>query len=558
MKGFNSFHNNDPLISTMLGDYQTVVDAALKEMINDGIIARIWAHDHTVWGPDPLEISNRLGWLDIADRMQVAIPSLISLLESLNREGYQSAVLLGMGGSSLAPEVFFKTFSGGEGFLDLAVLDNTDPGAVMSLEKDLDLARTLFIVSTKSGATTETLSFFKYFYNRVVDKLGSECAGEHFIAITDPDSLMVNLATNYQFRSIFINDPNIGGRYSALSYFGLVPAALVGVDIVRLLESAINVAEMCKAEDNPGGYLGLIMGELAKAGRDKVTFFLSPKISSFGDWVEQLIAESTGKSGKGILPVVRELPGPTSVYGPDRLFVSIQLEGDTMHEADLKMLGDAGHPVLSIHLQDRYELGGQFFLWELATAVAGYRMGIQPFDQPDVEAAKVLARKIIVDFTQNGAIPELNPSDLSPSVVHSFLDQVTPGAYIALQAYVNPDAATDLVLRDLCSRLRAYTHLAITLGYGPRFLHSTGQLHKGDAGKGLFIQLVSKLVKDVSIPDEPGRSDSTISFGTLRNAQILGDQQALLKAGRKVILFDLGESSIDNVEQFNEIITGLG
>ncbi len=558
MTSKNSLHGNDQLLSTMLGDYQPAVDNALMDMINAGIIARIWAHDHTVWKPDPDEISNRLGWLDIADRMQAAIPTLISLMESLRAEGYQQAVLLGMGGSSLAPEVFVKTFGHREGFLDLAILDSTDPGAVLSLEKDLDLDRTLFIVSTKSGTTTETLSYFKYFYNRVVDKLGSDHAGEHFIAITDPDSLMVELATIHQFRSIFTNDPNIGGRYSALSYFGLVPAVLVGVDIARLLKSAINVAEMCKADDNPGGYLGLILGELAKVGRDKVTFILSPKISSFGDWVEQLIAESTGKSGKGILPVVGEIPGPVSVYGSDRLFVTIQLAGDASHDADLKKLNDAGHPVLSLHLHDLYELGGQFFLWELATAVAGYRLGIQPFDQPNVEAAKILARKIIVDFTQNGTIPELKPADLSPVVVRSFLDRATPGAYIAIQAYVKPDVDMDLALRDLRFKLRELTHLAITFGYGPRFLHSTGQLHKGDEGKGLFIQLTSKIVKDVKIPDEAGRSDSTISFGTLKNAQVLGDQQALFKAGRKVILFDLGESPVDEVEHFTEIIASLG
>ncbi len=558
MKDINSLHNNDQLISTILGDFQLVVDIAFKEMIADDIISRIWAHDHTVWSLDPAEISNRLGWLDIAERMQDAIPTLISLLESLRLEGYQRAVLLGMGGSSLAPEVFYKTFGRQKGFLDLSILDNTDPGAVLSLEKDLDLARTLFIVSTKSGTTTETLSFFKYFYNRIVEKLGSDHAGEHFIAITDPDSLMVKLATKHQFRSIFTNDPNIGGRYSALSYFGLVPAVLVGVDIARFLRSAINMAEICKAGDNPGAYLGLILGELAKAGRDKVTFLLSPKISSFGDWVEQLIAESTGKSGKGILPVVGELPGQASVYGSDRLFVSIQLDGDDTHEAELKILGDAGHPVLKLHLQDRYELGAQFFLWELATSVAGYRLGIQPFDQPNVEAAKILARKIIVDFTQNGEVPELKPADLSLAVVRSFLDQATPGAYIALQAYVQPDTAMDLGLRDLCFTLREHTHLAVTLGYGPRFLHSTGQLHKGDAGKGLFIQLISKILKDVNIPDEAGRSDSAISFGTLKNAQLLGDQQALLKAGRKVVLFDLGVSPVDGVEHLLEIIKSLG
>ncbi|OGN75342.1 MAG: hypothetical protein A2X25_01150 [Chloroflexi bacterium GWB2_49_20] len=534
------------------------MDAALADLKSDRIIARIWANDHTVWQPDPAEIFNRLGWLDIAERMQAAIPTLIALAESLRWEGYQQAVLLGMGGSSLAPEVFRKTFGLREGFLDLAVLDSTDPGAVLSLDKCLNLAHTLFIISTKSGTTTETLSFFKHFYNRVVEVLGSEHAGDHFIAITDPGSPLVGLANRYHFRATFTNDPNIGGRYSALSYFGLVPAVLVGVDVARLLESAISMTAECKSDDSPGGHLGVILGELARAGRDKVTFILSAQIASFGDWVEQLIAESTGKSGKGILPVVGEPPGPDSVYGSDRLFVSLQLPGDSPYEAALQALNAAGHPVLSMQLQDQYDLGEQFFLWELATAVAGYRLGIQPFDQPNVEAAKILARNMIIEFSRNGILPEIKPAELSSAVLQSFLDQAMPGAYIAIQAYVQPSTATDQALLDLRLKLRERTCLATTVGYGPRFLHSTGQLHKGDAGKGLFIQLTSQAVENVVIPDEAGQPDWTITFNTLKSAQVLGDQQALLEAGRKVILFDLGASITENIEKLNVLKDGLG
>jgi glucose-6-phosphate isomerase len=553
MSSKNDLHRNGQFISTRMGEYQPVVDAALADMKAERIIARIWARDHTVWQPDPAEISNRLGWLDIAERMQAAIPTLIALADSLCWEGYQQAVLLGMGGSSLAPEVFRKTFGLREGFLDLAVLDSTDPGAVLNLDKRLDLAHTLFIVSTKSGTTTETLSFFKHFYNRAADVLGSAQAGAHFIAITDPGSPLVELASRHHFRTTFINDANIGGRYSALSYFGLVPAALVGVDVARLLERAIAMAAECKSTDNPGGQLGVILGELAKAGRDKVTFILSSQIASFGDWVEQLIAESTGKAGKGILPVVGEPLGPASVYGSDRLFVSLQLSGDTSHETAIQVLNAAGHPVLTMQLQDRYDLGGQFFLWELATAVAGYRLGIPPFDQPNVEAAKILARKMIVEFTQNGALPETKPADLSSAALQSFLDQATLGAYIAIQAYVQPSAAMDQTLLDLRLKLRERTCLATTVGYGPRFLHSTGQLHKGDAGKGLFIQLTSRAVEDVVIPDEAGQPGWIITFGTLKTAQVLGDQQALLETGRKVILFDLGASTTENIQQLNAL-----
>lgn len=555
MSGKNSTHKNNPLLSTSLGEFQSRVDTAHEDMIREKIISRIWAHDHTVWKPEPDEIANRLGWLDIAERMQDAIPTLRELAEKLYWEGYRQAVLLGMGGSSLAPEVFYKTFGKREGFLDLEILDSTDPGAILELEGHLDLAHTLFIVSTKSGTTTETLSFFKYFYNLIIEKQGLEHAGDHFIAITDPDSMMVELASSHQFRAIFTNDPNIGGRYSALSYFGLVPATLIGVDVARLLSDAKNMADKCKFEENPGGYLGLILGELAKFGRDKATFILSPKIASFGEWVEQLIAESTGKEGKGILPVVGESLGSISVYGSDRLFVFIQLDGDESNAAEIKRISNAGHPVLSLKLHDRYEMGGQFYLWELATAVAGYRMEINPFDQPNVEAAKVLARNIIMDFTQKGTLPELQPADLSPLIVSSFLDQAIPGAYLAIQAYVNPDESMVLALKKLCRTLRDTTHMATTLGYGPRFLHSTGQLHKGDAGKGLFIQLTSKTMEDVNIPDEAGGTDSAISFGTLKTAQVLGDQQALLKTGRKVILFDLGTDPLGEVEKLIEIIT---
>jgi len=554
MARINSARNNDPLISASLGEFQPIVEAALTEMNREKTITRIWAHDHTVWNPEPDEITNRLGWLDIAERMQEAVPSLKELVDELGREDYRQAILLGMGGSSLAPEVFYKSFGKREGFLDLEILDSTDPGAIIDLDGRLDLANTIFIVSTKSGTTTETLSFFKYFYNRVVEELGLEQAGDHFIAITDPDSLMVKLARNHQFRAIFTNDPNIGGRYSALSYFGLVPAALIGVDIPRLLDNAINMADKCKSEDDPSGYLGLILGELEKIGCDKITFILSPRIASFGEWVEQLIAESTGKAGRGILPVVGETPGPDPVYGSDRLFVFIQLDGDTSSTDEIRRFSKAGHPVLSLKMDDIYDMGGQFFLWELATAVAGYRMGINPFDQPNVEAAKILARNIIVEFTHKGALPELEPVEISSRNVISFLDQAIPGAYIAIQAYVKPDASVDLALKKLRTTLRDTTHLVTTLGYGPRFLHSTGQLHKGDSGKGLFIQLTSKMAGDVNIPDEAGRIDSAISFGTLKTAQVLGDQQALIEAGRKVILFDLGITPVGEVERLIEIL----
>jgi transaldolase/glucose-6-phosphate isomerase len=547
-----------------LGPYQAVVDDALAKIEAERVMARIWAHDHTVWKPGPTEITNRLGWLHTAEVMIENVPRLEALVEAARAEGYTHALLLGMGGSSLAPEVFRKTFGVKDGYLDLAVLDSTDPGSVLAYAERLDPTRTLFIVATKSGTTAETLSFFRFFYNRVADAVGVDRAGEHFVAITDPGTKLVDLAERYDFRSTFLNDPNIGGRYSALSYFGLVPAALVGVDVPTLLGRAMAAtcgSESCVTpEENLGARLGAILAELAKAGRDKATFAISPSIASFGDWVEQLIAESTGKEGKGILPVVREPLGLPEVYGADRLFVHLRLAGDDAHDAALADLEAAGHPVVRLNLHDRYDLGGQFFLWEIATAVAGHRLGINPFDQPDVEAAKVLARRMVAEYTRikdirgKGTLPAGESAPLTAEALHDFLAQAQPRSYIALQAYVQPTAEADVALATLRVQLRDRFQLATTFGYGPRFLHSTGQLHKGDAGRGLFIQLTADGPRDVPIPDEAGSPDSSISFGVLKLAQALGDRQALLDAGRRVIRFHLGEDVVAGLKHLLEAV----
>lgn len=552
--------------SARLGTYQAAVDAALTEMAEKQVIKRIWAHDHTVWKPEPTEITNRLGWLHTAEVMGENLYRLKELVEAVRADGYPHALLLGMGGSSLAPEVFRKIFGVKEGYLDLAVLDSTDPGAVLTHAEQLDLARTLFIVATKSGATVETLSFFKFFYNRVAEALrpgsgqarGADQAGKHFIAITDPGSKLADLAERHGFRATFLNDPNIGGRYSALSYFGLVTAALVGVDVPCLLDRALAMTSSCEScvavGDNSGAWLGAILGELAKAGRDKVTFAISPAIASFGDWVEQLIAESTGKEGTGILPIVREPLGPPDVYGDDRLFVYLRLNGNDTHDAAIQALEDAGHPVVRLNLHDPYDLGGQFFLWEMATAVAGYRLGINPFNQPNVEAAKMLARQMVAEYTEKGALPSGESAPLTAEALNEFLSQAQPGDYITLQAYLQPTAETDAALLALRTHLRDQFRLATTVGYGPRFLHSTGQLHKGDAGRGLFIQLTADDPQDVPIPDEAGSPDSTMTFGALKMAQALGDRQALLDAGRRVIRFHLGTDVIGGLKRLMEAL----
>ncbi|MBE2197198.1 MAG: transaldolase, partial [Anaerolinea sp.] len=433
-----------------LGAYQPGVTAALMEIRTNRILNRIWAHDHTVWKPEPDEISNRLGWLHSIEMMQANCIRLQALTQSVLTDGYTDVLLLGMGGSSLAPEVFAKTF-GGNG-LKLSILDSTDPARVLEFDAKLDPAKTLYIVATKSGGTVETFSFFKYFYNRVLTAVGAERAGRHFVAITDPGSKLAVVARQYQFRYTLVNDPNIGGRYAALSYFGLFPAVLVGVDLDTLLEraaTAVANAASCNCPlegDNNAGRLGVMMGELAKNGRDKLTLFLSPAIASFGDWVEQIIAESTGKDGLGILPVVGEPLGAPEVYGHDRFFVYLQLQGDDTYEAAMTALAKAGYPVLWIHLQDEYDLGGQFFLWEMATAVAGQRLGIQPFDQPNVEAAKILARQMVVAYADSGELPAGETAPVTAAALDAFLEQARPGDYVAIHAYVPPTPATDAAL----------------------------------------------------------------------------------------------------------------
>jgi transaldolase/glucose-6-phosphate isomerase len=563
-------------LTANLGNYQKIVDGALSEMAAERVMNRVWAHDHTVWKPEPEEITNRLGWLNIPERTRAALPVIEDLAADLREEGYKQALLLGMGGSSLAPEVLRKTFGVQVGYLDLAVLDSTDPGAIAAQEQKLDLAQTIFIVSTKSGGTVETLSFFKYFYNRVARELGPENAGKNFIAITDAGTRLDELASQYNFRAVFHNDANIGGRYSALSYFGMVPAAMAGIDIDTLLDRALTMAcnnEGCNKPlegDNNGALLGAILGELAKAGRDKATFIISSEIASFGDWVEQLIAESTGKDGLGILPVVGEPYADPEVYGDDRLFIQIKLRNDSTHDTQVAAFEENGHPVIRILLDDRYDLGGQFFLWEMATAVAGHLLNINPFDQPNVESAKVLAREMVTTFQAEGKLPNQQPTLQSGDItifndpqmsVHAFesprqtlerfLADAPPGAYLSLQAYLPPTGENRRSLQSLRSELLHQTNLATTLGFGPRFLHSTGQLHKGDGGKGYFIQFTSDSAQDLPIPDKVGSNDSSISFGILKLAQAMGDRQALIAANRRILRIHLTSGDLRSIEQLS-------
>jgi glucose-6-phosphate isomerase len=485
----------------------------LADLGRDDTVRRIWSKDFTVWRDDPTEITDRLGWLTAQQDMRERLPELVEFAAGCAADGLTHAVLAGMGGSSLAPEVLRETFGVSSGMLDLVVLDTTHPDQIQAVERGLPLDRTLFLVASKSGTTTETLSHFAYFWEKVPD-------GSRFVAITDEGTPLQALASEKGFRRTFLNPSEIGGRYSALSYFGRVPGALIGADLDGLLRHAVDMAGACGPDigtrDNPGAVLGATIGEAALAGRDKLTLVLDRRIRSFGYWVEQLIAESTGKDGKGIVPVEGEDLGDPGVYGSDRLFVGV---GGQAVIKGLGSLRDAGHPIVHLELEDAIELGGEFFRWEFATAVAGAVLGIHPFDQPNVQEAKDATKRLLAQADR----PPVDTDDLE-----QFLHHVRPGDYLAIQAYLARNAETERLLHDARMRLRDRLKVATTVGFGPRFLHSTGQLHKGGPNTGVFVQLVEPPLEDVPIPGQP------FSFGELLSAQALGDLQSLRAHGRRV------------------------
>jgi len=552
-------------------EYEKSIEEALAALSKEKIIPRIWEKDWTVWKNDPREIATRLGWLTSPQTMEKDLPGITRIVQELRRKRLTHALLLGMGGSSLAPLVLATVFKTAKGYLELGILDSTDPAAVLHFRNKLNPAQTLFIVSSKSGTTVETNSFFKFFWNWIAESKGQDRAGEHFMAITDSGTPLEDLAKRFRFGSVFLGDPKIGGRFSALSSFGLVPAALKGVKIKKILMAAREMADLCREQTdlraNPGAHLGAILGILAKRGRDKLTFLLSPQLQSFGLWLEQLIAESTGKEGKGILPVEGEPMGSARAYGQDRLFVYLRERGDNSNEALVERLKKAGFPVLRMTFPGIHHLGSQFFLWEFATAVAGIFFGINPFDQPNVESAKKKTREILEIYRRKGAFPAEKPAFQANGVslfadiqaqslggcLKAFLDQARPGDYASIQAFLAPQRETTAALQKLRAHLRNRTRLATTVGYGPRFLHSTGQLHKGDRGNGLFIQITADDEKDAPIPDEPGSSRSTISFGVLKAAQARGDFEALKSSGRRIIRFHVKKDAKPGLEKIMKL-----
>ena len=527
---------------SQLGAIDGAVTARLAQLEQQAVVRRISEKDAGLWksnGTVEKEIRDRLGWLQVADRMEERVPELDGLRKELVGEGFTDVVLMGMGGSSLAPEVFHQTFGVPKGALDVHVLDTTDPAAIAALEQSIDLKKSVFIVASKSGTTLETLSHYQYFFER------SGQQPSQFIAITDPGTPLAEEAHRRGFRKTFLNPPDIGGRYSALSYFGLVPAALGGVDLATLLDRTATMTHACSpsvpAAENPGAWLGAVFAEAAKVGRDKITIIAPPPVQSFGIWAEQLIAESTGKEGKGLVPVADEALGSPEVYGNDRLFVRLEVQAPSptlprergREEDAWDRLALAGHPVVTLKLQDPLALGAEFFRWEYAIAVAGAILGINVFDQPNVQEAKDLTKRVLSEGNpptvgegirwagQQGATLE--------AAVQALLAQVRPGDYVALLGYIPPDAEHDRALTAIRLAIRDKHHVATTLGYGPRYLHSTGQLHKGGPNTGVFVQLVGDDPKDIKIPGQK------FSFGVLKQAQALGDFQALRNHGRRVL-----------------------
>ena len=541
-----------PFELTLPPDLELAVASRVESVTADRVGPRIWERDATVWGAaDQPEVANRLGWLDSPTGMAPAVAELEALRDECVAEGLTDVVLLGMGGSSLAPEVLRRSWGTVPGALRLHVLDSTDPDAVLAVERATEPASTLHLVSTKSGGTIETLSLFRHFHARTAAAVGAGVAGRHFVAITDPGSSLADLAAQHDFRFTFLNDPDIGGRYSALSYFGLVPGALAGVPVGELLARARTAAVECRREqDNPGVWLGAVWGELAAHGRDKLTWVVSERVSGFGLWVEQLIAESTGKEGKGILPVVEEPLGAPEAYGPDRVFAYVRdSAGSAALDAGVAALAAAGHPVLTLGVDSLEDLGGLFFLTEFATAVAGRVLGINPFDQPNVQEAKDATAGVLGGYSQAGALPEVPAAE--EGALRALTGRLGPPAYAAVMAYGPPSDAVDGAVAGLRVALRDGTHSATTFGYGPRFLHSTGQLHKGGPPTGVFLQLVSEVREDVDVPE------AGYTFATLRNAQAIGDLEILRRHGLPAEQVRLSGDLATGIARLTDQIKGM-
>ena len=526
-----------------LGGYLKGIQDLLWQMEADDVVGRIWRKDHTVWKPDPAEIEDRLGWLTVPQLMRREIPALESFAREIREASYRHVVLLGMGGSSLGPEVLRCALGSAQGYPQLIVLDSTVPAVVQGVSDAIDPANTLFLVSSKSGSTIEPNCLYAYFRG-LVDSACGQRAGDNFIAITDPGTVLERLASDAGFRRTFLNPTDIGGRYSVLSYFGLVPGALLGIDTRTLLERAETMAQECgpdrPASKNPGVWLGAAMAQMVSEGRDKLTLVTSPHIESFGLWIEQLLAESTGKEGKGIIPVVGEPHLSPEGYGEDRQFVYLRLEDDDNVESDdfALAIAEASHPLIRIDLQDRYDLGAEFYRWEFATAIAGAVLGIHPFDQPDVQAAKDITDAMLAHVQQTGEFPAVQ----AETSFDQLLVGIQPDSYVAILAYCQQTTEVDASISLLRQRIAQRYGVATTAGYGPRYLHSTGQLHKGGPASGVYLLLTTDPEPDVPIAGRP------YTFGQLAQAQAMGDLRALRAASRPVAWVRLDDYVVGSID----------
>ena len=553
------------------------VEATIKEWQSGNKMARLWQGDASLWTGD--DESKWLGWLRIVEDQIAHIQQFSDIAADAAKAGFTHALLLGMGGSSLCPEVFKITFGRQKGHPELHVLDSTDPAQIKAIENQVDLARTLCIVSSKSGSTLEPNIFKQYFFDQIQKVVGKEKAGEHFIAVTDPGSKMQQVAERDHFRKIFFGLASIGGRYSALSNFGIVPAAVMGLDVSKFLDRTEEMVQACRpevaADQNPGAVLGIILGTLGNLGRNKVTIVTSPGIHDLGAWLEQLIAESTGKQGKGLIPVDREALGAPEVYGNDRVFAHLRLAGepDTVQKQKLDVLRKAGHPVIEIELSDIYDLGQEFFRWEIATAVAGSILKINPFNQPDVEASKIVTRQLTEAYEKSGKLPEeapifeeggiklftdernaanlakLTANDRSlTGFLRAHLNQLGPGDYLGLLGYIQMNAEHEEQLQLIRHFVRDRKHVATCLGFGPRFLHSTGQAYKGGPNTGVFLQITCDDANDLPVPDQK------YTFGTVKAAQARGDFQVLADRKRRALRVHLPKDVNAGLEKLKQAV----
>jgi transaldolase / glucose-6-phosphate isomerase len=553
------------------------VDATLEDWQKNDKVSRLWRGDTSLWTKD--DEDKWVGWLRVVGDQRAHLPRLIAAADDVASAGFTHALLLGMGGSSLCPEVLAFTFGKQPGHPELHVLDSTDPAQIKAVESQIDLSRTLFVVASKSGSTLEPNIFKQYFFNRVQTVMGQDKVGQQFIAITDPGSKMQQVAEAGRFRSVFFGVPSIGGRYSALSNFGMIPAAIMGLDVRRFLEHTEEMVQACSstvpATENPGVVLGAVLGTLENFGRDKVTLIASPGISDLGAWLEQLLAESTGKQGKGLIPVDREELGSPQVYGKDRVFIYLRLKGgvDTDQDARLDALLKDGQPVFRIDVAGIYDLGQEFFRWEIATAVAGSIIGINAFNQPDVEASKVATRQLTEEYERTSKLPAETPlleedgitlftdaanaarltslagKQLSlDTVLSAHLNQLGAGDYFALLAYVPMNAEHENRLQSIRHAVRDSKRVATCLGFGPRFLHSTGQAYKGGPNTGVFLQITCDDAVDLRVPGQE------YTFGIVKASQARGDFQVLAERKRRALRVHLGKDVRAGLERIGRAV----